>query len=95
MQARAHGGGAGAQQRAFVGGPTNLQNREEEQKDYVTHEELEMFREQLRSSRRQQQNMNDAEMAKLRVQLDQQRAQNLEMRATIGQMQGFLKRECV
>eukprot|EP00972_Heterocapsa_arctica_P075619 11155374-Heterocapsa_arctica.AAC.1 len=52
MQAPAQGGGAGAQQCAFVGGPPNPQQRmheEEEQKDYVTHEELEMRCEQIRS----------------------------------------------
>eukprot|EP00972_Heterocapsa_arctica_P030697 4518713-Heterocapsa_arctica.AAC.1 len=70
-------------------------HEEEEQKDCVTHEELKMFREQMWSCGRHTQNMHDAEMGKLRVQIDQLRAQNLEMRATVGHMQDFLKREFV
>eukprot|EP00972_Heterocapsa_arctica_P016988 2508363-Heterocapsa_arctica.AAC.1 len=58
--------------------------------------------EQIKMCGRHAESIHEEDLEKMRVQIEQQRAQiellriqNLEMRATIGEMQDFLRQECV
>jgi hypothetical protein len=97
-------GCCGPPQRSFVFGPGTI---DAEVPDFVTHEDLQRRVEQIRSCGHEAENITDEGMTKMYVRQEQQqhliekqsaqiaelRLQWLEMRATVGELQDFLRRE--